>query len=88
MKPTVTPRRTDAIPPIDVSNPMVLRFRTFSKAYGMAGARIGYLHWRGRRDFANFEKVRNHYGINRLAQVAALAAIGDQDYLEQTVARN
>ncbi len=33
---------TDALPPIDVSNPMVLRFRTFSKAYGLAGARVGY----------------------------------------------
>ena len=76
----------DAIPPIDVSNPMVLRFRTFSKAYGMAGARIGYCIGEA-GVIANFEKVRNHYGINRLAQVAALAAIGDQDYLEQTVAR-
>ena len=28
--------------PADVTNPQVLRFRTFSKAYGLAGARIGY----------------------------------------------
>lgn len=76
----------DALPPIDVSNPMVLRFRTFSKAYGMAGARIGYCL--GEADvITNFEKVRNHYGINRLAQVAALAAIQDQDYLAETVGR-
>ena len=76
----------DAVPSIDVNNPMVLRFRTFSKAYGMAGARIGYCVGEA-GVISNFEKVRNHYGINRLAQVAALAAIGDQDYLEQTVAR-
>ena len=76
----------DALPPIDVSNPMVLRFRTFSKAYGMAGARIGYCLGEA-GVITNFEKVRNHYGINRLAQVAALAAINDQDYLTQTVAR-
>ena len=30
------------LPPLDVSNPNVLRFRTFSKAYGMAGLRVGY----------------------------------------------
>ncbi len=76
----------DALPPIDVSNPMVLRYRTFSKAYGMAGARIGYCI--GEREvISNFEKVRNHYGINRLAQVAALAALNDQDYLRATVSR-
>ena len=32
----------DSVAAIDVSNPQVLRFRTFSKAYGLAGARIGY----------------------------------------------
>ena len=52
----------------------------------MAGARIGFCIGEA-GVIANFEKVRNHYGINRLAQAAALAAIGDQDYLQQTVAR-
>jgi len=77
---------TDALPAIDVSNPMVLRFRTFSKAYGLAGARIGYCLGEA-GVIANFDKVRNHYGINRLAQIAALAALQDQEYLKQTVAR-
>ncbi|MCB1511549.1 MAG: pyridoxal phosphate-dependent aminotransferase [Hyphomicrobiaceae bacterium] len=73
-------------PPIDVSNPQVLRFRTFSKAYGLAGIRVGYAI--GETGvIANFEKVRNHYGINRLGQVAGLAAIEDQAYLRQAVAR-
>ncbi|MBU2581833.1 MAG: pyridoxal phosphate-dependent aminotransferase [Alphaproteobacteria bacterium] len=73
-------------PPIDVSNPQVLRFRTFSKAYGMAGARIGYVM--GDEALATaFDKVRNHYGINRLGQVCALAALRDQDYLKDAVAR-
>lgn len=71
--------------PIDVSNPMVLRFRTFSKAYGMAGARIGYCVGEA-SVIRQFEKVRNHYGINRIAQAGALAAISDQDYLRQTIA--
>jgi len=76
----------DAVPPIDVSNPQVLRLRTFSKAYGLAGARIGYAI--GDRDLiAAFEKVRNHYGINRAGQIGALAALLDQSYLAEAVGR-
>ncbi len=74
----------DAIPRIDVSNPQVLRLRTFSKAYGLAGQRIGYAL--GEQHLvAEFEKVRNHYGINRLAQIAALAALEDQAHLGEAV---
>ena len=69
-------------PPVDTSDPRVLRFRTFSKAWGMAGLRIGYAI--GHRDvIAGFERVRNHFGVNRLAQVAALASLGDTDHLER-----
>ena len=73
-------------PPLDVSNPQVVRYRTFSKAYGLAGARIGYAM--ACPDIIEaFEKVRNHYGINRIGQVGALAALHDQAYLAETVAR-
>lgn len=72
-------------PVFDVENPQVLRFRTLSKAYGMAGARIGYAFGPARL-IAAFEKVRNHYGINRAGQIGALAAIQDQAYLTQVVA--
>ncbi|MEQ1696989.1 MAG: pyridoxal phosphate-dependent aminotransferase [Hyphomicrobiaceae bacterium] len=72
-------------PSIDVENPQVLRFRTLSKAYGLAGARIGYA-FGPERLIAAFEKVRNHYGINRVGQIGALAAIQDQAYLTQVVA--
>ena len=73
-------------PPIDVANTNVVRYRTFSKAYGLAGARIGYAL--GHADvIQTFEKVRNHYGINRVGQIGALAALGDQSYLGQVVAR-
>ena len=73
-----------AAPSIDVANPMVLRFRTFSKAYGMAGARIGYCIGEA-AVISQFEKIRNHYGINRIAQVGAVAALEDQAYLADTV---
>lgn len=75
-----------SIPRLDIGNPQVLRFRTFSKAYGLAGARIGYAI--GEADvIATFEKIRNHYGINRMGQIGALAAIEDQAYLAEAVAR-
>ncbi len=75
-----------AVPMIDVSNPQVIRYRTFSKAYGLAGARIGYALGE-RSTIEAFDKVRNHYGINRVGQLGACAAIADQDYLEDAVAR-
>ncbi len=76
----------DSVPPIDVANPQVLRFRTFSKAYGLAGARIGYCAGDAGL-IAVFEKVRNHYGINRVGQIGALAALEDQAYLAEAVAQ-
>jgi histidinol-phosphate aminotransferase len=73
------------VPPIDVTNPQVVRYRTFSKAYGLAGARIGYAI--GERGIIEaFDKVRNHYGINRIGQLGAHAAFLDQDYLRRVVA--
>jgi len=71
-------------PPLDATNPKVLRFRTFSKAYGMAGARIGYAIGEPGLIKA-FDKVRNHFGVNRIAQAGALAALGDQAYLRDVV---
>lgn len=72
------------LPAIDVARQNVLRYRTFSKAYGLAGARVGYCF--GPADLvAEFEKVRNHYGINRVGQLGALAALDDQDYLRKAV---
>ena len=71
-------------PAIDVSHPRVIRFRTFSKAYGMAGARVGYAI--AHRDFVkSFDKVRNHFGMNRAAQAGALAALHDEAYLAETL---
>jgi len=52
-------------PPIDCDNSQVIRFRTFSKAYGLAGMRIGY--------------AIAH--PNRLAQIAALASVNDKQFL-------
>ena len=75
-----------ALPPIDVSRPNILRMRTFSKAYGLAGIRCGYCIG-DPTVIPDFEKVRDHYGTSRLAQEAGVAAIADQAWLRSVVAR-
>ncbi len=67
-------------PDIALDDPRVIRFRTFSKAYGMAGARVGY-GFGHIYLIKNFDKIRNHFGMNRAAQDGALAALQDQEWL-------
>jgi histidinol-phosphate aminotransferase len=75
-----------ALPDLSPDDPRVIRFRTFSKAHGMAGARVGYAL--AAPDLARaFDKVRNHFGMNRAAQLGAIAALEDRDWMAQTVAR-
>ncbi|NVO57271.1 pyridoxal phosphate-dependent aminotransferase [Rhodobacteraceae bacterium B1Z28] len=72
--------------PIAVDDPRVIRMRTFSKVYGMAGARVGYAM--GAPELISaFNKVRNHFGMNRAAQAGALAALKDDLWLEQVQAQ-
>jgi histidinol-phosphate aminotransferase len=75
-----------ALPAIDVSRPNVLRMRTFSKAYGLAGMRCGYAIG-AESQITAFDKIRNHFGMNRMVQIAALAALADQPYLNAVVTR-
>jgi histidinol-phosphate aminotransferase len=67
----------------------IVRTRTFSKAYGMAGARIGYA-LSSAANIATFQKIRLHYGVNRNAQIGALASLRDPAFtnwvVEQTAA--
>ncbi len=70
-------------------HPGLIRARTFSKAYGMAGARIGYAIC-APRTVRTFEKIRLQYGVNRNAQIGALAALADVQfhrYVVEQVAR-
>ena len=74
------------MPPIDVSDPRVLRYRTFSKAYGMAGARVAYAIGEAGVVKA-FDKIRNHFGVNLIAQAGALASLADREHLASVIAR-
>lgn len=77
---------TEAIPPVVAENPRVIRLRTFSKAHGMAGARIGYAV-ASERTIQAFDKVRLHFGVSLPAQVGALASLDDPAYLRDVVAQ-
>ncbi len=71
--------------PPDVIDPRTIRTRTFSKAYGMAGARIGYA-LASAETITTFQKLRLHFGVNRTAQIGALAALGDGAFLRGVIA--
>ena len=73
-------------PQISADDPRVIRFRTFSKGYGMAGLRMGYAICAAPLAVA-FDKIRNHFGMGRIAQAGALAALADQAWLAQVQAR-
>ena len=69
-----------------IDRPNIIRTRTFSKAYGLAGARIGYaISTPGTA--AAFDKIRNHFGMNRIGTAAAEAALQDQAHLQTVIAQ-
>jgi len=64
--------------------PAVVALRTFSKAFGLAGLRVGFgiMH----ADIASLlQRVRQPFNINLPAQVGALAALGDQQHYDKTL---
>lgn len=68
-----------------LDRPGVIVARSFSKAYGLAGLRIGY-GISNPEAIRYMERVREPFNINLLAQEAALAAIGDKAFLKKTLA--
>ncbi|WP_138469913.1 pyridoxal phosphate-dependent aminotransferase [Poseidonocella sp. HB161398] len=64
----------------------VIRMRTFSKAYGLAGARVGYAVGEAGL-IAAFDRIRNHFGMARISQAGALAALEDGAHLDWTRAQ-
>ncbi|MEW6313600.1 MAG: histidinol-phosphate transaminase [Pseudomonadota bacterium] len=67
--------------------PNLIVTRTFSKAYGLAGLRIGFAL--AHRDVANvMNRVRQPFNVNSLAQAAALAALADTDFVRRSYELN
>jgi len=77
----------DALAVVRGGRPNVLVLRTFSKAYGLAGIRLGYGF--GHPDVVGaLAKVRAVFTVNALAQAAGIAALGDDAFVEETIERN
>lgn len=66
--------------PVAADDPRVIRFRTFSKAHGLAGLRLGYALAAPELARA-FDKVRNHFGLGRVVQAGGIAALADTGHL-------
>ena len=78
-------RRADFPRTIELLNerPETLVLRTFSKIYGLAGLRIGY--GVGHADLVGYlERARHPFNVNRLAEAAAIAALDDEEHVNQT----
>ena len=61
----------------------VIVLRTFSKAYGLAGLRVGYAI-APEEGIALLNRVRQPFNLNSMAQLAALAALGDDEHVAVT----
>jgi histidinol-phosphate aminotransferase len=65
-------------------NKNVLILRTFSKIYGLAGMRIGY-GIAPPEIISTIRKTRIPFNVNRLGQIAALAALDDMEHVKKTI---
>ncbi len=75
--------KTDLLQPIRAGRKNMIVLRTFSKAYGLAGLRIGYAI--GEKNLIDTMKpVRQPFNVNAMAQAAALAALNDHEHIDQT----
>ena len=68
-------------------HPNLIVARTFSKAYGLAGLRVGYA-FAHPEIVRNFDRVRPPFNVSRIAQAAALAALDDLAHLRRTAELN
>ena len=72
---------------VRAGQPNVLVLRTFSKAHGLAGIRLGYAC--GNPELLRyFARVRNSFSVSVVAEAAGLAAIRDESHIRKTVENN
>ncbi|GAC1302578.1 MAG: pyridoxal phosphate-dependent aminotransferase [Vulcanimicrobiaceae bacterium] len=69
----------------DVVDPRIVRMRTFSKAYGLAGARVGYCIG-PKETIDTFAKIRLQFHVGRVSQAGALAALDEPQFIASVVA--
>lgn len=72
--------------PLDAIDPRVIRLRTFSKEYGLAGLRVGYALGTPEA-IAALDAVRLLYGVSRPAQAAAIGALEDAAFVDDVICK-
>lgn len=75
----------DRRPVFTPDDPGLVRLRTFSKAHGLAGLRVGFA-LAAPENVAALDKIRMHFGLNAVGQAATLASLEDPEHLAWVVA--
>jgi len=71
---------------VKAGRPVIMQ-RTFSKVYGLAGLRVGYIITTP--EIAGYiQRVRGPFNVSSVAQAAAVAALDDEEHVRKTVANN
>lgn len=82
---SLTPGYPDTLAQLqDCGKPWIV-LRTFSKAWGLAGLRVGYGVAGDAATIALLDRVRTPFNVNQAAQVAAMAALKDEAYMRRSV---
>lgn len=68
------------VDPFHLSDPRLIRLRTFSKAHGLAGARVAYAIGEP-ETLQPLNRIRPHFEVNLIAQAGALAALRDEKHV-------
>ena len=82
-----TDKAYSTVMPAALSTPNVLVVKTFSKAFGMAGMRIGYAVGQA-ETVRKLGRYRMPYNVNTLSVAAAVAALKDPQHIADEVVRN
>jgi histidinol-phosphate aminotransferase len=82
-----TPGFPDALAELRAQERPWIVLRTFSKAWGLAGLRVGYGIASDARLVQMLDRVRTPFNVNLAAQTAALAAWNDPAYMQQCVSK-
>lgn len=75
----------DCLTLLEQSKKPFILLRTFSKAYSLAGLRVGYGIVSHPELAELINKLRNPFNVNKLAQVAAVAALQDEQHLQKGI---
>jgi histidinol-phosphate aminotransferase len=69
-----------------LTGPNIVRTRTFSKAFGLAGLRVGYA-FGPEAVISEISKLADSYNVNRISQAASLVALESDDYYAPLITR-